>query len=111
MSEYKKPVLACNLNALNNAERMQRNELIQQLRREVSEFTELDHGFAFRFPAELLPILSVVVQMERKCCSFLEFRFEPKDSGSIELSIFGPEGTKEFVLAELPELFPSKTKF
>ena len=51
---------------------------------------------------DLLPRIAQVVERERKCCRFFQFRIDvPPGLGAIGLEITGPPGTRE-ILASLP---------
>ena len=67
---------------------------------------ELDDGYEFVFPggAGWAEKLVRFVVSERGCCRFFTFEllFEA-DGGPISLRMRGPEGTKEFIGAELAE--------
>ncbi|PLS84626.1 MAG: hypothetical protein CYG60_16960 [Actinobacteria bacterium] len=66
-------------------------------------------GYEFVFPgsAGWATKLVELIDAERACCPFFAFelRFEPH-GGRISLRVRGPEGTKEFVKAELMEAGP-----
>jgi hypothetical protein len=74
----------------------------------ATELRETASGYSLRFPAsdEILDELVQVIQMERKCCSFLRFALvvTPGD-GPVWLELTGPEGTKELLrgILEIPE--------
>lgn len=62
--------------------------------------TELENGLVFRFPLEtsVLRDLTEIIDLERQCCPFLDFKLELKsgnDFVSVELS--GAEGAKETI--------------
>lgn len=79
-----------------------RRTVLSQIRRAISEVTELNDGFRYQFAsATLVPELGNLIHLEHQCCPFLTFRLtvEPED-GSVLLEMTGPEGTKEF-LAEI----------
>ncbi|MEP6904149.1 MAG: hypothetical protein ABJA66_20695 [Actinomycetota bacterium] len=61
---------------------------------------ELQNGFVFRFPLKetMLQNLAGIIDLERKCCPFLNFRLDVeagKDFVLLELT--GAEGTKEII--------------
>ena len=61
---------------------------------------ELPDGFVYRFPLEelMLQSLAEIIDLERKCCPFLNFNLSleaGKDVVLLELT--GAEGTKEII--------------
>ena len=93
--------VACNLMPAELQEG-RRNVLSKELSG-VTETTELENGFCYRFTpgGELISELGKLIELERQCCPFLTFRLtvEP-EGGAVLLEMTGPEGTKEF-LAEV----------
>lgn len=94
--------VACELSAAGLRER--REKLSRELFSGCEGNRELDDGYEFVFPGEAdwaEKLLRFVVS-ERGCCRFFAFEllFEP-DGGQISLRMRGPEGTKEFIEAEL----------
>jgi hypothetical protein len=60
-------------------------------------------GYAFRFDADAFDDLARWATNERRCCPFLTFALElSPDGGPIWVRLTGPEGTREFLDAELP---------
>lgn len=94
--------IACNLS---DAERSARKELVlTKLKKSILEKQELDSGYAFRFPGndQMLDELTSFIKSERKCCSFFVFGlFVNNNENEIWLKLTGPEGTKEFINANL----------
>jgi hypothetical protein len=90
--------IACLLNDEEQRERKQ--HLQQELFSHVTETTELEDGFAYRFPGDrdVVDQLIDFVLFERECCPFFTFDlgFEP-EHGPVTLSLRGPEGVKEFL--------------
>ena len=93
--------VACNLMPAELQER--RRNVLSKVISAVTETTELENGFQYRFTpgGELISELGKLIQLEHQCCPFLTFRLtvEP-EGGSMLLEMTGPEGTKEF-LAEV----------
>ncbi len=92
--------LACDLNALDPAQRERRLILSTDLSRACQGFRELPDGFAFRFPhdAFLRQKVQEWVTYERVCCPFLTFTLEEdRDSGSVWLHATGRTGVKSFL--------------
>jgi|SRR5687767_6722100 len=93
--------VACSLMPEELQER--RRGLIARVRSAVSEVTELDGGFRYRFPlvGDVLPELTNLIQLEHQCCPFLTFRLTIEaGTDAVALELTGPEGTKDF-LAEI----------
>jgi hypothetical protein len=80
-----------------------RRALLLKVREGVSEVTELEDGFRYRFAmnGDVLPELTKLIQLEHQCCPFLTFRLTVEaGTDSVDLELTGPKGTKEF-LAEV----------
>lgn len=96
--------IACGLSGPDLAER--RRELAGDVFEGALGVEDLEDGYAFVFPgsAEWATRLIQLINAERACCPFFAFglHFEP-EGGPIRLRVRGPEGTKEFVKAELVE--------
>ena len=63
---------------------------------------ELADGFAYSFMSEgnRFKELADMIDLERQCCPFLQFRVTlAASNGPISLEITGPEGTKDFLLS------------
>jgi hypothetical protein len=94
----------CDLTALNAEQRERYQEVRAQLQKTVQEIREVANGYAFRHPAEIsvLLLLAEFIDLESRCCPFLDFRLEVKtERGPAWLVLTGPEGVKEFLRAEL----------
>jgi hypothetical protein len=99
--------IACVPSALTAAERKRSAELRRELAEKVAETREETDGYSFRYPAEkaTLALVGEWMTYERLCCPFLTFTLEWKRGrGQPWLRISGPEGTKAFLAAEMPEL-------
>lgn len=94
---------ACDMTAIPTANRAVHHRLIQRLMGEaLAEFHQLPDGLAFRFPADQYDSVSAFVGRERLCCPFIRFVIEAEPgAGALWLRLTGPEGAKEFLLAEL----------
>jgi hypothetical protein len=70
---------------------------------QAQERLDLPNGYAVRFEPDAIEALARFVAKERRCCPFLSFTVdvEPND-GPVWLEIVGPEGTREFLAADLP---------
>ena len=90
--------IACSLTAPELQAR--RANVLQKVRRAVSEVRELKDGYAYTFPStsECLAELAGLIDLERRCCPFLQFRITvAANEGPLVLEMTGPEGTKEFL--------------
>lgn len=96
--------LACVPDAIPAAKRSAHFTLLHSLFSETLEAMEsLPDGYSFRFPPSALESLSRFILNERRCCPFLVFSLEVSPAeGPVFLRITGPEGTREFLEAELP---------
>lgn len=79
---------------------MRRTDVLQKVARSMIAFDELEDGFSYRFPVEdtILRELTDVINLERKCCPFLNFKLileSGRDVVSLEMT--GQEGTKEIL--------------
>ena len=91
--------IACSLTSVELQER--RSAVLQKVRRAVLEVRELEDGYAYSFPSEgdWLRELAGLIDLERQCCLFLQFRLTVEaNAGPIWLEMTGPEGTKEFLV-------------
>ncbi len=92
---------ACDLHALDTAQRAERAHLAHQLHILALETRELPDGYAVRYPADTLSTVAAFVALERRCCPFFRFTLtlDPAD-GPLHLSITGLTGTKSILAAE-----------
>ena len=59
-------------------------------------------GYRLRFDAapDILPAITDAVNAERQCCRFLRFELVvAPDAGAITLTMSGPDGSREFLMA------------
>lgn len=96
------PCISCTLTS--EQMRQRRTEVLRPLKRLTTGQMALENGYLFAFKPhdESLNALLHFIQLERACCTFLRFRLtvEP-ENGAINLELTGPEGTKDFIEAEL----------
>jgi len=93
---------ACRMDAMSVEERATHAALMEAMLAAVQERQELPDGIAFRLPPDQLPTIAQWVELERKCCPFFTFEIEvPADGQPLWLRLTGPEGIKEFIVAEL----------
>ena len=94
---------ACNMNALNAAQRKRQTALIIKLGQLRQEVRELPDGYGFRFPAEVAVFqeLAEFVVNERLCCPFFDFELKlAREGGPLWLNLTGRTGVKAFIRAE-----------
>lgn len=95
--------IACNLGALDEAQRERRAELAARLQSSVREIVPNDDGYTFRFSSsdKILLEIAEFVLLERRCCPFLNFQISLKeDDDAITVCLSGRSGVKEFLAAE-----------
>jgi hypothetical protein len=79
-------------------------ELIHSIQR----VQEVEYGYEFMFPneTEIISKITEFVVNERLCCPFLKFTLNVFSNGEpVSLSLTGPIGTQEFLLAEFNGAF------
>ena len=98
--------LACDSSAIPLPDRQAHFKLLHRLFVESAvERKAVPGGYRFRFGADVVELVGRFVENERKCCPFLTFTIEVSGhSGPIWLEVTGPEGTREFLDAELPQI-------
>src|SRR5687767_9481146 len=96
--------LACTPATIPDAERHAHFALARRLFGGVAvSWADVQDGREYRFPAESLPEVARFVENERKCCPFLAFTLAVEARGEgIRLRMTGPDGTVDFLNAELP---------
>ena len=100
--------LACVMDAIPETERAAHVALaIRLFRQLVLERRDVPSGGAFRFPAIAFDDVARFVSRERLCCPFLAFEIRLAPSEDVWLQMVGPDGTREFLAAELPGAAPS----
>ena len=95
--------IACDMTALNVAQRERQQVLMVKFHASIQETEELDDGYAFRFEADAATILAAAefITIERLCCPFLTFELAVGAAGDpLWLKISGREGVKQFIEAE-----------
>jgi len=102
-SHSKESPLACNVNALNAAQRNRIHELLAKFRGAAQGIKELPNGYAVWLSNEASFIRDVAefITLERLCCPFFDFRLESEaEGGNIWLALTGREGVKELAKIE-----------
>ena len=90
--------IVCTLNA--DALAARREDLLAVLRERCERLERTPSGCRLQFAAssETLHAIARIVDAERQCCQFLEFRLTVSPGlGPITLDVTGPEGTVEFL--------------
>jgi hypothetical protein len=97
---------ACNVKALSAAARARHfDELGPTLRTLRIRVRELQHGYAFQFPADPATVALVAewVAGERACCPFFDIAMTfDREGGPFWLALTGRDGTKEFIKLDAP---------
>jgi hypothetical protein len=96
-------VLACRLDAFDDAERRRYDTLRGQLGQRRLGIQELPDGIAVLYPGEPDLFLNVAewITLERRCCPFLSFALEfGADPPSIRLCLVGGEDVKRFLQSQ-----------
>jgi hypothetical protein len=100
------PIL-CIPSALTPEQRARARELRSRLAGATSQIREESDGYTYAYAAdpEIFRLLGEWVGLERLCCPFLTFELRwPSGDDGPTLRLSGPEGVKEFLRAEMPEL-------
>ena len=103
-TQHSTPPLACVADGIPAGERTAHFELAKRLfTTAVLQKRVLSDGYAYRFETEALDDLAHWMNNERRCCPFLKFVLELEPGkGDLWLSLTGPDGTHDFLDAELP---------
>ena len=94
---------ACNTNGIPIEKRASYGQLVEALLQAIDERRELPDGYSFRVDNARMNTAQLVewVNLERQCCPFFGFQilWEP-ENGPVWLRLTGPQGVKDFILAE-----------
>jgi hypothetical protein len=94
----KSPIVACTLDA---AEKRERKALLErELVPNIQDVTERTDGYVLWFDRApgRLAALATFVELESRCCAFLDFELRVESAGDrIALELSGPDGTKEML--------------
>ena len=92
----KKPV-ACDLDALAEDERRERARLASEMGASIVAVREISDGYEVTFASSGPNVaqLRQLVDLERRCCSFLTFELR-SDGEELQLKITGPDSAKQF---------------
>jgi hypothetical protein len=97
-----KGILTCKLTTPELRQR--KATVIASLKAQVIEKTELRNGYSYKFAGtdKMIDELAEFVKTERECCDFFTFHLTVSgDKSDAWLKITGPQGSKEFITAEL----------
>lgn len=103
MSQTIDPPIACQLRALDAAQRLRQKDLLAVVRGKIRKTIELPDGFALLMPNDHATFLEVAewVSLERRCCGFAEFKLELRLDDTVWVTITGRSGAKEVLAAEM----------
>jgi hypothetical protein len=97
-------VLACDLGALDAAQRARHSALRAELGARRLAVRETADGYIFDYPAgsDVIRALAEFVTLERRCCPFFDFALEvPADTERVHLRIGTGTDVKEFLRGSL----------
>ncbi len=82
--------------------RRRKSTVIAELKMLVTERTESEDGFTYRFDGsdETIDRIVEFVKTERLCCDFFTFALTVETSSAV-LKITGPDGAKQFLAQEV----------
>lgn len=91
----------CDLAAIPATERVRYQELVAKVFGAVCAREELPDGYAYRFAEGGVDLVAVAewIEMERRCCPFLQFSLEVGEG--CRLTLRGPEGVKTILATAL----------
>src|SRR5262245_37617300 len=98
-------LFACNLRAINAAERPRYNQLVKRVREAARERTEISNGYRFTVAGDAITLSEVAEWMglERRCCPFLTLQLSVTgNQADWVLILTGPKGVKPLIDAEFP---------
>lgn len=99
--------IACTPFALTAPERTRSRALRATLGQRTVIVQESSGGYSFRYNggADSFRLAAEWIELERRCCPFLSFslRWSAGEEAPV-LEVIGPDGTKDFMAAEMPEL-------
>ena len=100
--------LVCNMGVFTPPQREAHIQTTTELIRAVQSVRQVENGYEFTFPNEtdIISKLADFISNERLCCPFLKFTLNVFSSREpVSLSLTGPVGTQEFLLAEFDGAF------
>ena len=99
--------LCCNLHAMTAGKRQRYQSLRSRLEASVTGVEEIENGYVLQLRRSGLSAdeLAEWVELERKCCPFLELIIDPATAERpLSLRVTGREGVKAFIRAEFSAL-------
>jgi hypothetical protein len=93
-------ILACDLSALDHAQRARHSALRAELRARRLDAREVADGYEFSYPVEpeMIVKLAEFVTLERRCCPFFNFALGiAAGAAEIRLTIGGDSDVKAFL--------------
>ena len=100
--------LACNMGVFTPAQHEAHIQSTTELIQAVQRVQEVENGYEFTFSNEMEIISKIAefISNERLCCEFLKFTLNVfSNNEPVSLSLTGPIGTQEFLLAEFNGAF------
>lgn len=90
--------IACDLGTLSAEERARRELRVRELRSRVAGVRKVDGGYEFEFDDSeaIAERLDDLVELERRCCGFIDFEIQRGENGLL-LRVSGPDGAREFL--------------
>jgi hypothetical protein len=86
-------------------------ELLPGIARAATQRAAIENGYRFEFlpTGTTLAAITAMIEAERRCCRFLQFRLtvEP-DEGPFRLDVCGPAGTQGFLAALFDSLIDAQ---
>jgi hypothetical protein len=95
--------LACDLSALDAAQRARHSALRAELRARRLDAREVADGYVFSYPAETEMIVKLAewVTLERRCCPFFDFALDvAAGAAEIRLTLGGGADVKAFLKSQ-----------
>jgi hypothetical protein len=98
--------IACVPSALTSEQRSHSRQLRAAVAAAIQTTLERPDGFTFELRGDHpFQAAAAWISLERRCCPFLAFELAwPAGASLPRLTVTGPEGTKDFLRAEMPEL-------
>ena len=100
--------LVCNMDVFSPSQREAHIQTTTELVQAVQSVQEIENGYEFIFPNEtdFIARIAEFISNERLCCPFLNFTLNVfSNREPVSLSLTGPIGTQEFLLAEFDGAF------
>ena len=100
--------LVCNMDVFTPSQREAHIQTTTELIQAVQNVRQVENGYEFTFPNETNFIVRIAefISNERLCCPFLNFALNLLSNNEpVSLSLTGPVGTQEFLLAEFDGAF------